>query len=237
MSTKSNSNSKKPKIGSNFVYDFVKLTGMIPTLILMRPKVIHVGKGSKLKGGFMASANHCSFFDPIVIQCIFWKRRIYSLATKDLYKNKVLTWFFNHTHCIQVDKQNFSLNSFHEVTKQLKRGKVVSIFPEGQVNFDPKDMLAFKSGAILMAHKAKAPIVPVYLVPVDKWYHKRIALVGDPIDIREMCGIMPTVDDLNRVGDYVQQKQQELKNFYYNKKEPNQESQCNETEKQQEVLK
>lgn len=237
MSTKSSLKSRKKKSDNNFFYDLAKITGAIPTLILMRPKIIYVGEKRAVKGGFMVSANHCSFFDPIVIQCIFWKRRIYSLATKDLYKNKLLTWLFDHMHCIQVDKQNFSLNSFHEVTRQLKRGKVVSIFPEGQVNLDSKDMLAFKSGVILMAHTAKVPILPVYLVPTKKWYNRRIVLIGDTIDAREVCGAVPTVDDLNRVGNYVYQRQQELKNFYYDDGCKNQSVKEMDVDKEQETVK
>lgn len=237
MSTQKNLNSKKPSLGENFAYDFVKTTGIPGACIVMRPKVIRVGDQSLPKGGYMISANHCSFLDPILIHCVFWNRRVYSLATKDLYKNKLMTWFLNCIHCIQVDKQNFSLDSFHAVTKQLKRGKVVLIFPEGQVNLDSKDMTAFKSGIILMAQSAKVPIVPVYLVPTKRWYHQRVALIGAPIDIRELCGMMPTVDDLNRAGDYVQQKQQELKDYYYSKICQEQASEQAGADHKQEVIK
>lgn len=217
MSTKRKSKDSKNKLGENLVYDFVKITGLIPAMIIMRPRIIHVGDHKSLKGGYLVSANHCSFLDPIFLQCVFWKRRSYSLATKDLYKNKLMTYFLKHVHCIQVDKENFSINSFHEVTKQLKRGKPVIIFPEGQVNLASKDMLAFKTGIILMANTAKAPILPVYLVRPEKWHSKRVALIGDPININELCGRMPTMDDLNRAADLVQQKQRELEEYYYTK--------------------
>lgn len=215
LSTRNKQNSGKSRLGENFVYDFVKVTGVPGAWIAMRPKVIHVGNQKLPRGGYMLSANHCSFWDPILVHSVMWKRRMYSLATKDLYKNRLMTWFLNHIHCIQVDKENFSLDSFHEVNKQLKRGRVVLIFPEGQVNVDSKDMTAFKSGIILMAHRAKVPIVPMYIVPVKRVYYKQTVLIGDPIDIREMCGFMPTVDDLARVSDYVQQQQEKLKQYYY----------------------
>ena len=214
VSTKNKKN--KNRLGENLGYDFVKITGLPAAYLITRPRVIRVGEQPLPKGGYMLSANHCSFWDPIVILIAFWRRRVYSLITKDLYKNRLMTFMLDHIHCIQVDKDNFSINSFHEVTKQLGRGKVVLIFPEGQVNLDAKDMTAFKSGIILMAHRAKVPIVPIYLVPAKRWYHKHDVLIGDAIDIREMCGFMPTVDELSRVGDYVQQKQQELKDYYYN---------------------
>lgn len=221
MSTENQKKKTDKKLGEHFVHDFVKITGIPGAFIIMRPRVIRVGGQPLPKGAYMLSANHCSFWDPILVHCVVWNRRVYSLATKDLYKNKLMTFFLNHVHCIQVDKENFSLNSFHEVTRQLGRGKVVMIFPEGQVNLDAKDMTAFKSGIILMAHRARVPIVPMYLVPAKRWYHRHTVLIGDAIDIREMCGFMPSVDELSHVGDYVQQKQQELKEYYDQKVCPN----------------
>lgn len=222
MNSKSKSkNTKKKKEIGNFCYDFVKVTGALPTLLWLRPRIIHMGKKHSLKDGFMASANHCSFLDPVIIHCVFWKRRVYSLATKDLYSTKLRKWFFNRMHCIEVDKENFSLNSFHEVVKQLKRGKVVSIFPEGRVNFSSDDVLTFKSGVILMAHTANVPIVPVYILPAKKWYNRRTAVVGEPINIRDICGRMPSTEDISRAASYVHEKEEELKAYYHEKYDKN----------------
>lgn len=215
MSTKDKRKGNGSVLGENLVYDFVKITGIPGAWIAMRPRVIRVGDHGLPRGGYMLSANHCSFWDPILLHSVMWKRRMYSLVTKDLYKNRLMTWFLNRIHCIQVDKENFSLDSFHQVNKQLKRGKVVLIFPEGQVHMEAKDMSAFKTGIILMAHRARVPIVPTYIVPVKHFYNQQTVLIGDPIDIRETCGLMPTVDDLERVGDHLWQQQERLKNYYY----------------------
>ena len=222
MSSKNNLNNKKTKPGihGNFLYDFVKITGAIPALLWLRPKVIKPSGTKKPKGGYMISANHCSLSDPIFILCVFPTRRVHSLATKDLYKNRWLSWFLPHMHCIQVDKENFSLDSFHEVVRRLKAKKAVCIYPEGQVNHNAQEMMTFKSGMILMAHRAKVPIVPVYLVPPGKWYQRRVAIVGEAIDVRALCGDFPTEEDMNRASAYVHQKEQELKEFYETKTNP-----------------
>jgi len=68
LSTKSKAKDSKKKLGENLVYDFVKVTGLIPAMIIMRPRIIHVGKHKSLRGGYLASANHCSFLDPIFLQ-------------------------------------------------------------------------------------------------------------------------------------------------------------------------
>ena len=160
MNSSKNSNKSKKKKKNNIFeylfYDFVKITGAPSALLWIRPKVFYPFGRHKLKGGFIISANHCSFIDPIVILCVFWTHRVFSLATKDLYSNRIKRLIFTKMKCIQVDKENFSLNSFHEVTRRLKKGKVISIFPEGRLNFESDNMLAFKSGIILMASHRKA---------------------------------------------------------------------------------
>lgn len=211
---KQNSKNKANRLGSNFIYDFVKVTGAPPTLLWMRPKVLWPEGKQKQKGGFMCSANHCGFLDPVVVQCVFWYRRIHSLATKDLFRNRFLQWFFAKVHCIIVDKENFSLASFHEVTRRLKQGKVVSIFPEGNVRVDDKELAAFKSGSVLMAHNAGVPIVPMYIVPAGKWYQRRIVVVGAPIDVRALCGDRPSMDQINDATAVIREKSQELKLYY-----------------------
>ena len=211
----------KNKRISYLMYDFVKITGAIPMLLYMRTKVIDVGdqKHTKLKGGFLISSNHMSFMDPIIVHCAFWNRRLNCLATKELYSTKLKNFFFTHMHCIKVDKENFSMKSFHDVKDYLKRDKIVVVFPEGQVNRDTNNMLAFKSGAILMAQQSSKPIVPVYIVKREKWYHRQIVLIGEPLDVREICGPMPTMDDLKKANDILREREIELMEYYLSKGE------------------
>ena len=218
----SNNNSKpvskkKRRIGSNFFYDFVKVTGAIPALIWIRPKVIHIGQKCP-KGGVLISSNHPTFMDPITILTSFPWRRLHSLVTKDLYKNKLMTFMLTCMHCIQVDKDNFSMASFHEVVDRLKDGKAVVIFPEGQVNQgDGREVQAFKSGAILMAHRANAPILPVYIVKREKWYRTQRVVVGEPFDVKAAVGLIPSMEKMNAVTEQLREKELELKRFYEEK--------------------
>lgn len=200
-----------------FWYDFVKVTGLIPGLIWIRPKVIHVGRKCP-KGGVLISPNHPTFLDPITILTAFPWRRPHCLVTKDLYKNRLMTFFLRQMHCIQVDKDNFSMASFHETVDCLKNGRAVVIFPEGQVNQgDGREVQAFKSGAILMAHRSGAPILPVYIVKREKWYQFQRVVIGEPFDIKAAVGPIPTMEQMNRVTEQLREKELELKRFYEKK--------------------
>ena len=167
------------------------------------------------KGGVLVVSNHIGFVDVILVMTVFWRRRLHFLATSDLYRNKLLTMFWNKVHCIRVDKQNFSMRSFHTVADRLKAGQAVMIFPEGSVNFDGNDLRAFKSGVVLMAHIGGAPIQPVYLVERKKWYHRSIAIVGDPIDLRAVVGERPSMVELNAANEYLHERELELERYYH----------------------
>ena len=204
------------------VYDFVKVTGFLPTLVFLRPKTICIGetKSTKIRGGALLSSNHLSYLDPVIIHTAFWRRRIHCIATKEIYAAKAMNWFFQKMHCIKVDRENFSMSTFHGVREGLNDERLVLIFPEGQVNHEEGTVLAFKSGAILMAHQCNKPIIPVYIVKRNKWYERQKVMVGDPIDVRALCGKMPTMAQLNAASDILRQKEVELMEKYeelYNK--------------------
>ena len=206
--------SKKRRIGSNFFYDFVKVTGAIPALIWIRPRVIYIGAKCP-KGGVLISSNHPTFVDPITLLTTFPWRRLRCLVTKDLYKNRLMTFMLDRMHCIRVDKDNFSMASFHETVDRLKEGKSVVIFPEGQVNRgDGREVQTFKSGAILMAHRAGVPILPVYIVKREKWYRTQRVVIGEPFDVKSAVGLIPSVDRMNAVSEQLREKELELKRFY-----------------------
>lgn len=208
---------KKKKRFEYFWYDFIKVTGGPSAWLWIRPKVYHVGDKTKHapKGGVLIVSNHIGFMDVIQMMTVFWRRRLHFLATSDLYKNKLLTWFWNQVHCIRVDKQNFSMRSFHTVADRLKAGQAVTMFPEGSVNLDGNELRAFKSGVVLMAHIGGAPILPVYLVERKKWYHRSITVVGDPIDLCEVVGERPSMAELNAANEYLHERELELERYYH----------------------
>lgn len=211
---KDNSTKKIPK--NHFLYDFAKVTGALPALIFLRPKVILHGEKAtnKVKGGALIVSNHVTYYDPVIIFSAFRRRRVYIMATKDLYSTKLSSFYFRQMHCIPVDKDNFSMSSFRDVTERLNNGKLITIFPEGQVNHDKSPLLSFKTGATIMAHKAGANIIPMYIVKREKWYHRQVIMVGEPIDIRAVAGEKATMADLQKASEYVHQKELELAQYY-----------------------
>ena len=218
MNSEKNLKDKKQRKGLfyNFCYDFVKITGAPSVLLWLRPKIYYPHGKNIPKGSVLISANHRSLIDPITVHAAFPWRRLHCLATKDLYNTKLKAKFFNKMHCIMVDKENFTISAFHDVVSRLENKCAVVIFPEGQLNYDKKDtILAFKSGAVLMAHKAKAPILPIYIVKRQKWYQRQRIVIGEPIYLEDYnIGTMPTMEQLNAVSENLRKKEFELQKYF-----------------------
>ena len=182
-------------------------------LAWLRPKILYIGEKKKIKGGALVASNHISFVDPVLVHIAFWYRRINCIATKDLYRNKLLSYFFKKMHCIKVDKDNFNMGTFREVCQRLEEDKLVVVFPEGTVNRQQQEFLTFKSGAILMAYKAKKPIVPIYLQAPSKWYKRYTVVVGEPIDINPEGKMLPSMQEVNKINEMLVAKEMELKKY------------------------
>lgn len=222
MNSENNSKNQKKKrpfysFFYNFCYDFVRLTGAIPMYIFLRPKIYHPYKTKTPKGKMLVSANHRSFLDPVLVHIAIPTRRMHSLATDNLFDTKLKSAFFSKMHCIKVDKENFSLSSMHTVISRLQDDKAVIIFPEGSISRDDNDLVrTFKSGAVLMAHRAGAPIVPMYIPKHQKWYHRYRVIVGKPFDVRAELGKMPTLEQLNNASETLRKIEVELREYYEN---------------------
>lgn len=218
MNSEKNSKNKQPRKRKgffyNFCYDFVKVTGAIPALLWLRPKVYRPYQTKTPKGGVLVMANHGTMIDPIIIHLAFPTRRMDSLATKDLFNTKLKYTFFQLMHCIIVDKDNFTLSAFREVVSRLQEGKMVVIFPEGSVHVGDEGIRAFKSGAVLMAHKAGAPVLPMYIVKREKWYQRQRIVIGEPFDLRAELGERPSLEAMERATAMLHERELQLREYF-----------------------
>lgn len=217
MNSEKSSREKKSKNKPfyNFLYDFVKVTGVLPTYLVFRPKVYHPYGKNKIRGAVMITANHRSDLDPVWVHVAIPSRRLHCLATKNLYDTELKAFFFDKMHCIKVDKENFAVSAFHDVVSRLNEGHAVVIFPEGRINTsDDNTILAFKSGAVLMASKANAPIIPVYIVKREKWYQRQRIVVGEVFHIESENGKMLPLDRLNEISEKLHEKEVELREYF-----------------------
>ena len=199
----------------NLVYDFVKVTGALPAWIWLRPKYYYPFGKPKKNGPLLVAVNHYSGSDPVAVLLSFPMHRINILATKQLFATKITRFFFTQMHCVEGDRENFNISSFHEVVNRLKGGRIIGIFPEGKINDGEKQdsILDFKSGVVLMAHRGGASVLPMYLSKRTKWYHRQRIVMGQPINIVEALGKMPSMQGVNDMTELLRDKEIELRRY------------------------
>lgn len=197
--------------------DFVRITGAIPTLLWYRPKITYENKAAKrlIRGGALLISNHNCFFDPIYLMQAVMYRRHHFICNKQFFETKA-KWFLQHVLCIPIDIDNTGFQTMKEINDHLTAGEVVSMFPEGHINDGSGEMRRFKSGMVLMAMRAKVPIVPVYIREHQPRYSRLKIVVGEAIDINQLFGGRPTMTDIENVTAMLYDKENELKAMSFN---------------------
>ena len=149
------------------------------------PKVINESVIPK-EGPIIIVGNHKHVYDqcPIIIST---KRVLHYMAKKEYFDGK-FAWFFNMTGCICVDRSKKDDEAVNKALEILNNGGAIGLFPEGTRN-KTKDvfLLPFKFGAVSMAKKTNATIVPFGLTGNYKFRSKNLTIrFGTPYKIGNM---------------------------------------------------
>ena len=133
------------------------------------------------------------------------------MCMKEFYDSKLRGLIFRLVRCIPIDRQNTSFDSLRLITDALKGGEVVSIFPEGHIDWSG-DIDAFKSGPVLMSVLSGAPILPVYIEKPRRAFFSRLRIVvGEPLDVVGRYGRRPAPQKLSEIAALLREKELELK--------------------------
>ena len=111
------------------------------------------------------------------------------MAKKELFSNKFLCWFFGKLGGFPVDRGNTDIKAIKESLHTLKDGNKLLIFPEG-TRVRQGQTVEPHSGAILLANKVGAPVVPVYL-SVKKGLFRPITIRFGKAGFSDFGGVKP----------------------------------------------
>lgn len=211
---------KKSKLSGIFslrylLYDFVKWTGALTALPFIRPKRYFIDKEAykKLRGGFIISANHRSYLDPIIVHCAFPLRRIYTVAMERMFETPFKNWFFRRLNCIKVDRRNVSADTIRSAGEVLSAGKALCIFPEGGINSSERGT-DFKQGCAMISVINNVPVLPVCLEKRKSIWRRTRVIIGKPVYPDEATGGSRSLQAIGQLNDCLYQKEQELYSFY-----------------------
>ena len=121
------------------------------------------GRENLPEGPCVICANHSGFADPLWV-FLLMKTRMppWTMARKSLFEKPVFGRFLAAFRAFPVDRDNADMAAVKKSLSVLKQGEKLLIFPEGtRVKKGKKSEP--KSGAVLLAQRAGAPLVPVYI--------------------------------------------------------------------------
>ncbi len=120
------------------------------------------------EGAVVAIANHTHWTDPIYVALAYqktMKRHIYFMAKEELFHGRIITYLLRLAGVFPVSRAGNDLKAVKTALKHLRNGEILGIFPEGTRyhHADAEPLADFKQGAVLIAYKGKAPVLPIGL--------------------------------------------------------------------------
>jgi len=115
------------------------------------------------EGGAIVLSTHTSLFDPITLGFCIKKRKLRFMAKDELFKFKFFAMFLRSLGAFPIRRGSRDKAAIATAAEVLNDGQLLVIFPEGTRSKSGK-VGAFKPGALLLAHKAGTPLVPVVMV-------------------------------------------------------------------------
>lgn len=145
----------------------------------------------KEKCSYVFISNHSSNLDPLAVACKL-SNPLRFIGKQSLEKIPLFGWAARRAKVIFIDRSDSpkSIARINQTIQELKDGISAYFFAEGTRNVGGK-LQAFKKGGVVLALKAKLPIVPITILDSHKLFPKRAlrikpgvmkVIVDEPID-------------------------------------------------------
>jgi 1-acyl-sn-glycerol-3-phosphate acyltransferase len=183
------------RMGVSYLQLPIYLFNQFMTRVRWRAQV--EGKVDLAKGqGAVIVCNHISPVDPsfIALAC---DRPVHWMVAKEYCKLPLIGLALRILQVIPTGRSGIDTAATKLAIRYAQQGELVGMFPEGRINDSGRFMLPGRSGAAMVALKARVPVVPCYVTgsPYKGKVFEFFLLtanarlkVGQPIDISEYYG-------------------------------------------------
>ncbi|MEK0314154.1 lysophospholipid acyltransferase family protein [Cohnella sp. 56] len=163
-------------------YRFARLLLRILFKLLYRFEAVGAGQVPE-HGGVILASNHKSLLDPIALG-IGVDRKVHYMAKAELFRIPGFGAMITNLGAFPVKRGGVSKEAIKTAIGILREGNVMGIFPEGT----RRDVgLMGKRGAVSMAFRAGAAIVPVALIGSYRPFTKMKAVYGAPLELSALA--------------------------------------------------
>ncbi len=200
------------------VYDIFRVIGIITGYpfkwLFFKTKVYYEDKtvqSRRIRGGALIISNHFNILDYIVTVFIVFPRKLYVVASEMAYRNKIMHFLMKFWGGIQVNRVTKSMRFIIDSVKEIRKGNIVQIFPEGH-NTDDGTIKSFYPSYVAIALKAKSPIIPIITDGNYGIFKRTHVIIGKPINVYDyLSNEKYTYDDIYRINDIIHQQVLDLR--------------------------
>ena len=138
------------------------------------------------EGRVILAPNHVHALDPVWIGAT-QPRLFMSMAKAELFENKISAFFLRKLGGFPVNRGKSDLRALATAKRVLTDDNMLLIYPEGTRSKTGK-MGAMHKGAVVLAEKANAPIVPAFVTekPKLRLFGKIFVRYGKPVTIEDL---------------------------------------------------
>jgi 1-acyl-sn-glycerol-3-phosphate acyltransferase len=146
--------------------------------------------------GAVIVSNHRSGIDPLLIQ-LCTDRVVHWMVAREYYQMPGISFVFRTLRSIPVNRGGVDTASTKMAIRLAQQGGLVGLFPEGRVNMTDALLLPGRSGAAMIALRARVKVIPCLVAgsPYDgtalgSFFMAANArvIVGKPIDLSPYYG-------------------------------------------------
>ncbi len=206
-----------------FLRLFCKITGVLPTWLFFKPKITFENKKNRkstftFKGPAIIVTNHKNYLDFMLMVYLFLFKHFRCIVGKTMYEcNPFLTFMLKVFGAIKLDRFSFDMEFFYEAMRELEKGGLILVFPEGEFSLEGK-IKPFKETAALLAVQSGVPVLPIYHSYNYGIFRRTKVCVGETIDLGMHCSNPnPSVEELKELTMILENKVRELQVICENK--------------------
>lgn len=150
-------------------------------------------------GGGIVAINHRSNWDVPVVGVVS-TRKLGFMAKAEMFKSKAGNWLFSSLGAFPVQRGKGDIGAIKAALSRLKEGHIIAMFPEGR-RVKPGVKAEPKPGVVMLAVKAKVPVIPVHITGTYRWLSKVTVTFGKPIYYEDFYGEKLAVEELQSLSN------------------------------------
>ncbi len=164
-----------------------------------------IGRENIPQGGVLVCANHFKLTDPLyIVFAMGLKNRMQIMAKAELMRVPILGWLLGKAGIFGIERGKADVGAIKHALKVLKSNEKLLMFPEG-TRAKGDDGGEAKTGAVMLALRTGASILPVYIPRKRKWFVPTPVIIGEPY-VPEIAGKKATPEEYQKIADDLMQR-------------------------------